>query len=88
MISSNANCKQTVFESDSLPELLREIAEWLESNPVVWDILIEPSVDEYGIYFARVIEHDPAQRPTKDAPDLKRAVRKSKVLSSPAVLGG
>lgn len=57
MISSTANCKQTVFENSSLPDLLREIAEWLEANPIVWDIIIDPQVDEYGIYYARVIEH-------------------------------
>ena len=63
MISSSANCKQTVFESDSLSDLLRQIAEWLEDNPVVWDILVEPQQDEYGIYSARVIEYDPLPRP-------------------------
>ena len=57
MITSTANCKQTVFNNQSLPDLLREIADWLEGKSV-WDILIESQMDENGEYYARIIEYD------------------------------
>lgn len=51
--SSRNDIECNVFRAASLPDLLREVADFVSDN-FVWDIVIDPDEDDHGRYTANV----------------------------------